>query len=140
MTDNFPHLQEQYARLCDQLAPYKPRYSYQGKIQTRRQDDGAPHIELVSGRYDYVVTERGLELERRTASTEDELLYWLMSDVATSIALELELENRTSGQDSRRQWFSKRIELLARLSPEWARRKELEYAQVLSEHPFRDEA
>lgn len=139
MTEDFAPLQEQYTRLCHLLAPYKPRYSYQSKIQSRRQDDGAPHIELVGGKYDYVVTERGLELERQTAETEDELLYWLLSDVTTSIALKLELENRILGQDSRRQWFAKSIELLARLSPEWARRKESEYAKVLGEHPFRDE-
>jgi hypothetical protein len=139
MTEHFPHLQERYAYLCSQLAPYEPRYSYQRKIQTRRQDDGAPHVELVNGRYDYVVTERGIEFERNTASTEDELLYWLMDDVVTGIALLLELENRIPGQDSRRQWFATSIELLARLSPEWGQRKEREYAKVLNEHPFRDE-
>lgn len=140
MTDDFSFLQERYAHLCRQLTPHEPRYSYQRRIQTRRQDDGAPHVELIGGRYDYVVTERGRELERKTALSEDELLYWLMGDVVTGIALQIELEYRIPGQDSRRQWFSKSVELLARLSPEWKRLKELEYAQVLSEHPFRDEA
>jgi hypothetical protein len=81
-----------------------------------------------------------MELERRSAATEDELLYWLMDDVTTSIALEFELKNRIPGQDSRRQLFAKNLELLGKLSPEWARRKESEYAQVLSRSPFRDEA
>ena len=140
MKENFAHLQEQYTRLCKLLVPYKPRYSYQSKIQTRRQDDGAPHIEFVNGKYDFVVTERGLELERQTAETEDELLYWLLSDVTTGIASEFELDNRVLGQDSRRQWFAKNVELLARLNPEWACRKESEYAKILTDHPFRDEA
>ena len=87
-----------------------------------------------------MVTERGLDLEHNTASTEDELLYWLMDDVVTGIALQLELENRIPGQDSRRQWFATSVELLARLNPEWGRRKEHEHAQILSKHPFRDEA
>jgi hypothetical protein len=62
-----------------------------------------------------------------------------MSDVTTSTALELELNNRILGQDSRRQWFAKNIELLSRLSAEWAGRKRSEYMQILAEQPFRDE-
>jgi hypothetical protein len=139
MTKEFSNLQERYAQLCQLLAPYRPRYPHQNKIQTRRQDDGAPHIEIVDGSYHYVVTERGSEYERKIAEDEDELLYWLMSDVTTSIALELELNNRILGQDSRRQWFAKNIELLSRLSAEWAGRKRSEYMQVLAEQPFRDE-
>jgi hypothetical protein len=138
MTQEFSHLQERYARLCQLLAPQRPRYPNQNRIQTRRQDDGAPHIELVDGRYHYVVTERGSEYERKIAENEDELLYWLMSDVTTSIALEFELNNRILGQDSRRRWFSKNIELLSCLSTEWADCKESEYMKVLAEHPFRD--
>jgi hypothetical protein len=138
MTEEFGHLQERYARLCQLLAPHKPRYPNQNRIQTHHQDDGTTHIELVDGKYHYVVTERGSEFERKIAENEDELLYWLMSDVTTSIALGLELNNRVLGQDSRRQWFPKNIELLSWLSTEWADRKESEYVKILAEHPFRD--
>ena len=140
MSQDFLNLQERYARLCGLLAPYTPRYPSQDAIQTRRSDDGSPHIELVSGKYNYVVTERGSEYERRVAQTEDELMYWLMDDLTTGIALQIELENRIPGEDSRRQWFSKSVELLARLSPEWAARKQAEYMQILRRHPYRDEA
>lgn len=139
MTEEFRHLQERYAGLCQLLAPHRPPYPNQNRIQTQRQDDGTPHIELVDGRYHYVVTERGSEFERKIAESEDELLYWLMSDVTISIALELELNNRVQGQDSRRQWFPKNIELLSLLSTEWAHRKESEYVKILAEHPFRDD-
>lgn len=140
MSAIYQHLQEQYAHLCSQLAPLEPRHSTQRQIQTLRQDDGTPHVERVDEGYDYVVTERGRELERRTASTENELLYWLMDDVVTGIALQLELESRIPNQDSRRQWFSKSVELLERLDPDWGRRKEQEYEQILSKHPFQDRA
>jgi hypothetical protein len=138
MTEEFSHLQERYARLCHLLAPHRPPYPNQNRIQTHRQDDGSSHIELVDGKYHYVVTERGSEFQRKIAKNEDELLYWLMSDVTTSIALELELNNRILGQDSRRQWFAKNKELLSLLSTEWADRKQSEYVKVLAEHPFRD--
>jgi hypothetical protein len=136
MTEEFSQLQKRYVNYCRLLAPHRPRYPNQNKIQTRRQDDGSPHVELVDGRYHYVVTERGSEYERRIAEDEDELLYWLMNDVTTGIALEIELNNRILGQDSRRQWFSKNVELLNRLSSVWAGRKESEYEKVLTMHPF----
>ncbi|MFJ9450673.1 Imm63 family immunity protein [Herbaspirillum sp. NPDC101397] len=140
MTNEFRDLQGRYTQLCQLLAPYRPRYRNQNKIQTHRQDDGSPHIEIVDGFYHYVVTERGTEYERKIAADEDELLYWLLSDVTTAISVEIEVQNRVLGQDSRRQWFAKNVELLSRLNEKWAERKKSEYTQVLAEHPFRDEA
>jgi hypothetical protein len=125
--------------MCGLLAPLKPRYSTQRSVQTIRTDDGSPHVEFVDGKYNYVVTERGSEFQRKIARDEDELLYWLMADVVTGVSLQFELENRIPGQDSRRQWFAKSIELLGRLDPKWAERKESEYQVVLELHPFRDD-
>jgi hypothetical protein len=140
MSEEFRRLQERYARLLKQLAPHKPAYMFQNEIQTHRLDEGSPHVELVDGKYDYVVTERGSELQRRTARDEDELLYWLMSDVTKGIAIRLEARHRRRGQDSRRQWFARDVELLGSLNPEWGERKRLEYIEVLSTYPFRDKA
>jgi hypothetical protein len=137
MDHDLRHLHERYKSLCELLA-HAPAYSYQHQIQTRPLVDGAPHVELIDGRYDYVVTERGRELQRRTAEDEDELLYWLMSDVTRGIAIQFESRNRIRNQDSRRRWFARDVELLGKLRPEWGDRKRAEYAQVLSTHPFRD--
>ncbi len=139
MDKDFGGLQGRYTQLCGLLAPYKPRYSSQSEVQTRPGDDGSPHIELVDGKYNYVITERGSELERKVAQSEDELLYWLMDDVTTGIALQFELQNRIPSEDFRRQYFSKNVDLLTRLSSDWARRKKSEYHQVLSQNPYRDE-
>lgn len=100
--------------------------------------DGAPHVELVDGRYQYVVTERGRELERRTAKDEDELLYWLIGDVTRGIAIQLESRRLIRTGDPRRQWFATDVEMLSRLRPEWGERRRAEYAQILSKYPFRD--
>jgi len=53
-------------------------------LHTTPQHNGTPHIEVVGGKYHYVVTERGRELERRVAESEDEILYWLVSDLIFS--------------------------------------------------------
>ncbi|MGQ4584263.1 Imm63 family immunity protein [Lysobacter sp. F60174L2] len=140
MSQDFLHLQERYAHLCELLAPYEPKNPRRNWIQTQRSDDGSPHVEFVNGKYNYVVTERGFEFERRIAQSEDELLYWFIGGVTANIASQFELENRIPGEDSRRQLFAKNLALLARLDPQWANRKQSEYEHVLSEHPFRDEA
>jgi hypothetical protein len=137
MDEDLRRLHERYRYLREQLG-HAPAYSYQHQIQTRPLVDGAPHVELVNGRYEYVVTERGRELQRRTAEDEDELLYWLISDVTHGIAIKLASRRRSRNQDSRRQWFAKDVELLSKLRPEWGDRKRAEYAQILITHPFRD--
>lgn len=137
MDEDLRHLHERYEYLCGLLG-HAPAYSYQRQIQTRPLVDGAPHVEVVDGRYQYVVTERGKELQRRTAKNEDELLYWLMSDVTSGVAMRLGSRIRFGKQDSRRQWFAKDVELLGELRPEWGDRKRAEYAEILGKYPFRD--
>jgi hypothetical protein len=140
MSEELGSLQIRYARLCERLMPETPKYPSQRELQTTPQHDGSAHVEIVSGTYHYVVTERGSELERSVAKDKDELFYWLMSDVTFSIACDFEVNRRIAGQDSRRQLFDKNVELLGRLDQNWATRKELEYAEVLRNHPFVDEA
>lgn len=140
MDKSFGDLQERYARLCGLLGPHMPRYSSQSIVQTSPRDDGSAHVEFVDNMFNYVITERGSELKRKIAQSEDELLFWLMDDVTTGIALQFESTNRLLREDFRRQYFSKNVELLTRLSPEWGLRKASEYQQILSEHPYRDEA
>ena len=97
---------------------------------------GAPHVEIVNDKYHYVVTERGSEFERKIAKDEDELLYWFVSDSIFSIACSWELKHRKENEDSRRQLFSKQIELLNKINPEWAARKAKYHEQVLKKNPF----
>ncbi len=137
MDPDLGHLHERYRDLCERLG-HAPAYSYQHQIQTRPLVDGAPHVEMNDGRYDYVVTERGRELERRTAEDEDELLYWLIGDVTKGVAIQLASRKLFRHGDSRRDWFAKDVELLGKLRAEWGDRRRAEYAQVLGKYPFRD--
>lgn len=91
--------------------------------------DGSPYIETGAAYY-FVIEERGVELERRTTSNLDELLFWIMRRLTSSLAWDYELRNRIEGEDSRRQAFAKDLELLDRLSPAWARRQRVEYDKI----------
>jgi hypothetical protein len=100
--------------------------------------NGLPHLEVESGAYHYVHAERGVERDRFTTTSIDELLYRVFRDVASSMSPALARPHRTPGKDFRRQTFRQQILLLERLDPEWAARCAAEHAKVLAEHPFVD--
>ena len=101
-------------------------------------EDGArPHVE-VDDCYHLVVVERGQELERRSTSDLDELLYWVFATVVFSMAVS-ERPGRKPGEDSRRRLFERERALLRALKPDWARRRKAEQAETLAQHPFTDQ-
>ncbi|WP_157815908.1 Imm63 family immunity protein [Spirosoma pollinicola] len=105
-----------------------------------RSADGAlPHIELDgSDTFHFVVVERGQELERRTTTALDDLLYWIFDTITFSMACTFELANRNHAQDFRRILFSHQEELLGRINVNWQERKRTNHNLTLSRHPFTD--
>ena len=106
-----------------------------------RSEDGArPHIEVTAAGYHYVVVERGQVLRRDTTTSLDDLLYTVFAGVTFDLACRWEASHRVRGRDFRRVLFQKQVELLATLSPEWARREADAHAEILRGHPFDDRA
>ena len=99
--------------------------------------DGSHHIAL-DRLYHWVVCERGSELERRSTTDLDELLFWVFSTVTFSMAVEFEVAHRRNAEDFRRQLFRKQEELLSKLSQPWADRETRDHRTILQENPFRD--
>ena len=78
-----------------------PTYGYS-------RDFAYPHIEVDNaGRLNYVILERGQELERKTTDNLDDLLYWVFSGITFSMACDYELKNRIEMKDCRRMIFEK---------------------------------
>ena len=131
------HIQKEVRRigklLCGENIP-----TYLFSVAGSPTHSGAPHVELVGDEYHYVITERGSEYDRRKTKDIDELLYWFVSDDVSQLARDWELERRVENQDSRRLWFKKELELLEKVKPDWAVKKESHQLEVLSEHPFND--
>jgi len=107
-------------------------------IQTTRGDNGTSHLEITDNTYHYITTERGLELNRKSTQDKDELLYWLVEELAWGIALTYEFKNRIKGQSFRRLLFAKTIEHLNKANPLWAERKQKEFDAILAIHPYDD--
>jgi hypothetical protein len=140
MGDNFDELQKRYEHLLQKLSPLVPASVFHQRIQTRPTNNGDAHVEVVGGMLHYVITERGAELCRRIASDSEELLYWLIDDVTSSISYKFNasLLHRLLRKDPRRQRFKMHLELLERVNPEWAARKKIYYAEVLGRYPYMD--
>lgn len=103
-------------------------------LPTTPQHDGSAHAEQIDEFYYFVVT----EFERRQTIDPDELLSWFVRGLTGDLAREWELKNRIPHQDSRRLWFRKHIELLKDIEEAWATAQEIEYVDVLVNHPFDD--
>jgi len=133
MTDPLARLRRRFIALCKKAAG-KPRFF------TTPQHDGTAHVEVVDGVLFYVVTERGAELERRSTTSEEELLYWLACDAVFEAASDFEVKHRQSGTSFRRLLFEKEIEFMTRFRPAWGERKRAEIEVILAKHPYDDRA
>ena len=102
-------------------------------------EDGARPFVQVGLSYQYAVEERGQELSRKETTDLDEFLYWVFDDIAGAMSWEYELRHRREGEDSRIQAFTKRMELLRRLSPDWEQRWRNENWRLLAEVGLRPE-
>ena len=100
--------------------------------------DAKPYIEIDGYGYNYLCNERGQELFRKLPFDTNELIYEVFKDVTSEMALMWELKNRREGEDFRRQLFSKRIELMGKIKPEFGARIEKELQWVLGQTPYRD--
>jgi len=131
MSVSIQQLRTEYKRLCRLLGT-------EGVLHAVPQAFGDPHVEIVCGKYHYVVSERGSECERKSTTDEDELLYWLISGVVHEKAGNFELKHRVKGRDFRRILFAKEIELMRRISDEWAERMADDIQKILAVHPYND--
>ena len=101
--------------------------------------DATPNIEIDNaGLYNYVISERGNEYERKITPDLNDLLYWIFSSVTFSMASEYELKNRIEDKDSRRIMFEKQEELLGILNKDWEEKERKEHQSILVISPFDD--
>ncbi|PCI32637.1 MAG: hypothetical protein COB60_09255 [Flavobacteriaceae bacterium] len=101
--------------------------------------DATPTIEVDNlGLYNYVISERGYEYERKKTSDLNDILYWIFVSVTFSMASDYELKNRIEEKDCRRIMFSKQEELLGFLNKNWETKERKEHQSILVNNPFDD--
>ena len=109
---------------------------YYKAFHTSPQHDGAPHVEMKAGKFEFVVTERGSELQRISGLDTNEVLYLLFEGITLKMATSYELRNREPSGDGRAVWFPYQEELMARLKPYWGVKLKAEHEQILQTFPF----
>lgn len=102
------------------------------------EDFARPHIEAIGECIYYVVVERGQELARDSFLDDAALLERAFGDVTFEMACDFELRHRRANEDSRRQLFAKKLELLGALDPGWATRERARLVEILRRNPFSD--
>ena len=100
--------------------------------------DGSPHVEITESLYNYVISERGVEHSRRQTKKIDDLLYWIFSDIASTMAFDYELKNRISEKDFRRLAFEHKLKLLGKLNISWKEREAVKIKLTLEKSPYTD--
>lgn len=110
---------------------------YYKSFHTTPQHDGSPHIEVADGKFQFVVTERGMEFERVGNLSADDILYLLFAGITQRMATTYELQNRIPDTDGRSVWFPYQERLMANLNPAWGERLRKEHQDVLANHPLR---
>lgn len=107
-------------------------------IYDRPMDDGTPYVAYTNGALSYISSERGCELFRKSDLSIDDLLYFIFDRITSMMAMDYELGNRIEGQNSRRIYFLKKIELMAKLDFSWEYRAKQEINRTLLSSPFVD--
>ena len=136
MADELKQLQIAYNALCQRIDPMEGEYT----ILTEREDVGVPHVEFENGQYHYIVTERGLDLSRRSTADIDEILYWMLYDLTFWMGSAFEFKNRVEGPDCRRMMFAHWLEQMQKADQAMADRLKLDIERILAENPFVDHA
>lgn len=134
MVTSIRELQSMVAELGARIDAPKPLLI----VLTTPADDGAPYVEIHENGFSYVSSERGHEIYRKSTSSLDELLYWILARAVRQIAVKYELENRAGNCDTRRLYFLKFIQLLGEIRPEWAELAKLDIDEILKSSPYID--
>jgi hypothetical protein len=135
MIDELRSLQSEYNALCQRVEPSGGEYTF----LTEREDVGVPHVEFIDGKYHYIVTERGLDLETRSTADRSEILYWMLYDLTFWMGVAYEFKNRVDGPDVRRVIFAHWLDLMKKADQAFADRLKIHIAETLTKNPFVDQ-
>lgn len=91
----------------------------------RSQGDGAPNIEISEdGTLSYEAHERGVQVFCYNFTNLDDLMYHTFKNIVPRIASDYVSEMEVTGEDFSQHYFSKTIELMREIKPEWGKRME----------------
>ncbi|MBK9208497.1 MAG: hypothetical protein IPL71_09420 [Anaerolineales bacterium] len=103
-------IQVEYNEYCRRINPA----ILNALIQTTRGNDGTSHLEIEDDTYHYIATERGLDLSKNSTRDKDELLYWLVSELAWGLASTYEFKTESKDRAFGACYFPKPLKISTR--------------------------
>lgn len=82
-----------------------------------------------------IETQKNRTREVRRTKDQDELLYWIFTNITFTMAFTSKRGNNADTYDHRKQIFLKQEELLGRLNPHWKEKKHAEYKAFMKKYP-----
>jgi len=79
---------------------------------------------------DRIVSERGLEIQRKVTLSDDEILYWFVESAVAGMASTY-AASHSSEREFREVYFRRQYSLMLSIKPEWATRKRKEITELL---------
>ena len=79
---------------------------------------------------DRIVSERGLEIQRKVTLSDDEILYWFVESAVAGMASTYAARH-SSEREFREVYFRRQYSLMLSIKPEWATRKRKEITELL---------
>ncbi|MEM9859817.1 MAG: Imm63 family immunity protein [Bacteroidota bacterium] len=104
----------------------------------RPRQDAHPYIEVDSLGYHFIISERFIELERRTTNDINDLIYWVLDGITHEMAVRKELKYRKEREDFRRQLFEIQVDLMEKVSIDYAKRLKKKISEILNVSPYDD--
>ncbi|WP_336369257.1 Imm63 family immunity protein [Rahnella perminowiae] len=90
-----------------------------------------PYLEIHGQEYHFVVSERGLEVDRQVTLSDDEILYWFADCGVRALASHYASLKSSSDEPFRNTYFRKQFYLMLSIKPEWATRKKNEFKTLI---------
>lgn len=88
--------------------------------------------------YHYAFTEKGCVASHQTSDNLFDVSYWIIKDHVSQMASRFAARHRKPDEDFRRTLFSKELELLNLVGPEYAKKRAEEIQGILAVNPYVD--
>ncbi|MFA1261891.1 Imm63 family immunity protein [Xanthomonas axonopodis] len=97
-------------------------------IKTKPSSDGVPFLMCQGDIFVYSSVERGYEIFKKITSSEDDVLYWILSRAVSKMILDLDNSDFGISGEGEGKMLARKVDLMSRLNPAWGQRVVHEYS------------
>ncbi|MBN3082366.1 hypothetical protein H4F49_17165 [Pectobacterium polaris] len=93
-----------------------------------------PYLEIHGEEYHFILSERGIEMERHVTLSDEDILYWFTDCGVCGMASSYAALNSSPDRTFRDVYLRRQYHLMFSIKPEWATRKHKEFAALLKSY------